>query len=101
MTILGEQVALCQSGAIVAANAEIRAADDFQIVGQAGMPDGEIVGREIHFLVGDQAVQVRLVRVIDHLLIAVILHHDDENMVQVGIPFGTSPSWANIGSRQQ
>ena len=52
-------------GRVVAADSEIRAANDFQIVGQAGMPHGEIVGREIDFLVRDQAIQVGLVRIVD------------------------------------
>src|SRR3974377_1279714 len=41
------------SRSIVAADAEVRAANDLEIVGQAGMADGEIVIRRIDFLVAD------------------------------------------------
>jgi hypothetical protein len=67
---------------IVAADAEIRAANDFQVVGQAGMPNGEIVRGEIDFLIGDQAIQVRFVWIIQDLLVSVVLHHDYEHVIQ-------------------
>src|SRR5208282_5724127 len=47
------------------------------------MPDGEIVGCQVYLLVDDQAIQVRFVGIVDDLSVAVIFHHDYENVIEM------------------
>ena len=35
---------------VVAVDSEIRSADDFQVIGQAGMRDGEVIGGQVRGL---------------------------------------------------
>ncbi len=66
---------------MVVQHAEIRTADDLQVIGQAGMANGEIIGREPG--VAGQLVGERHERIVDDLRIAVIFHHDQEYMVEM------------------
>ena len=70
---------------IVATHAEVRSADDFQIVCRAGMPNGVIVRRGVrglHVLVGKRRVGVT-----DDLAETVVFHDDDEDSVQIRSSF--------------
>ena len=62
-------------------NAEILTTDDFQIVGQAGMGDGEIIVRAIGRF--RQLVDKRIIGIADDLAVPVVFHHDDENVIQL------------------
>jgi hypothetical protein len=52
------------------------------------MPYRKIVRCEIDFAALDQAIHVRLVGVADNLLKPVVLHHDDEEVIEMGNPMG-------------
>jgi len=47
------------------------------------MADREVVGGEINAATVDEAVQVRLVGIVDDLLVAVVLHHDKKHVVEM------------------
>jgi hypothetical protein len=66
---------------VVAAHAEVRTADDLEIVGKARVPDGEVVGCEVDLFARDQPVDERHGRVVDDLLEPVVLQHDHKHMV--------------------
>ena len=61
---------------IVAADTEVGAANDFEVICQAWMADREVVLCVIDLLVCDETVEVRLVGIIEDLQVAVVLHHD-------------------------
>ena len=48
------------------------------------MADGEVVGGEVDAAGVDLAVEIRLVGIIDDLLIAVVFHHDEEDVIEMG-----------------
>ena len=48
------------------------------------MADGEVVGGEVDAAGVDEAVQIRLVGIVDDLLIAVVFHHDQEDVIEMG-----------------
>ena len=75
------QLALCQSGELIVQDAEVRAADDFQIIGQAGMRDREILRREP--VAAGQLIGERHGRIADDFGVAVILHHDQKHMIEM------------------
>lgn len=74
---------------VVAADAEIGAANDLEVVGKARMADGKIVGGEIDPLACDETVEVRLIGIFVDLLVAVVLHHDHEDMIKMPDTLGT------------
>ena len=47
------------------------------------MTNREVVGGEVDAATVDEAVEVGFVGVIDDLLIAVVLHHDEKHMVEM------------------
>ncbi len=48
------------------------------------MADGEVVRRQVDRAAVDLAVDERHGRIVDDLLIAVVLHHDHEQVIQTG-----------------
>ena len=69
---------------VIAADSKVGASDDFEVIGEAGMADGEVVGGEVDAAGVDLAVQIRLVGVVDDLLVAVVFHHDQEDVIEMG-----------------
>jgi hypothetical protein len=73
-------------GIIVAQYAEVGCANRFEVVGETGMRNGEVVGRQVGGLrIG---VDKRCVGVVENLGIAVVLHHDDKDVIQMGNALG-------------
>ncbi len=69
-------------GIVVATHAEIGAADELQVIGQAGMAHGEVVARHIDVIALQQAVDVRHRRIAGDLLKCVVLHDDEKHVIQ-------------------
>ena len=69
-------------GIVIGMDTEIGGADDFQVVGEAGMGDGEVVGGAVSAL--GVLIDEGRVGIVDDLGVAVILHHDDEDVIQTG-----------------
>jgi hypothetical protein len=66
---------------VVVEHAEIRSADDFEIIGQARMRDCEVVGGEVRTM--RHLVDVWRVRIVENLAVAMVFHHDDEHVAEV------------------
>src|SRR5262249_19602128 len=66
---------------MIVQHAEIRTADDFQIICQAGMSNCEIIGRKPGAT--RELVSERHVRAVDNLRVAVIFHHDQEHVIKM------------------
>ena len=47
------------------------------------MSDSEIIGRKIDFPAGNQTVQVGFVRIAEDLLITMVFHHDQKDMIEM------------------
>lgn len=67
-------------GVVVTVNPEIRSPNNFQIVRQAWVSHGKIVSGKVRLL--GIPVDVWSVGIVKDLGIAVVLHHDQENVVQ-------------------
>ncbi len=67
-------------------NAEVGSAHDFEVVRQAGVSYREIVVGRVGRL--RQLIDIGRIRIVDDLAVAVVLHHDDEDVVKVGNAFG-------------
>ena len=68
-------------GIIIVGNAEVGTADGFEIVGQAGMADAEVVGRQIGGF--RHLVKERCIGVADDLPVGMVFHHDQEHVVEL------------------
>jgi hypothetical protein len=86
-------------GAVVVENNEVGAADDLKIVGGAGVSDAEVVGGDVGGL--GQLIEEGGVGVVDDLAVAVVLHHDDEDVIEVGNAFGNSGFLSEEGAGQE
>ena len=80
---------------VVGAHAEVRATDDFEIVGGARVADGEVIGGGVRGL--GELVRKGGVRVADDLAVAVVFHHDHEDVIEAWDAFGHRPF---IGERR-
>jgi len=88
-TIFGLQARIMPIWIVIALHAEIGAANNFEIVGQAWMTDREVFLREIGFL--GQAVDEWSVGIVHDLAVAVVLHHDQKHMVELRHPLRSRP----------
>jgi hypothetical protein len=79
------QLPLCQSEALSLWTPKFDPPHDFEVVGQAGMGDRRVVRRKIGRV--GVAVDERSVAVAENLPVTVVLHHDHENVVEVGNAF--------------
>ena len=95
----GVQAVLCQSGELSRAHAEVRSADDFEIIGQAGVRDGEVVRGEVRGL--RVVVDERRVRIADDLAVAVIFHHDHEHVIEMRNALRYRASFASSGAARR
>ena len=69
-------------GRIVVDYAKVRSADNFQVVGEAGVTDCKVIGGEIGGLC--VAVNERGVRVADDLGVVMILHQNHKSVIKAG-----------------
>ncbi len=83
---LGVQVLLFQSGGLSSRMPKFEPPTISEIVGQAGMSNGEIILGGVHgFCI---LVHKRLVGIADYLRVRVIFHHDHEDVIEVWNAFG-------------
>lgn len=69
---------------VVTLHTKVRTTDHFQVVRQTGMANGELIRRQVRRM--GQLVYEGRVWVVENLAVAVILHHDEEHVVQPGKP---------------
>ena len=46
------------------------------------MTHSKIICRKVDLLIGNQPVEVRFVRVVEDLLVSVVFHHDEEDVIE-------------------
>jgi hypothetical protein len=79
---IGQAVEIVPVRVVVALDTEVRAADDLEVVAQARVRDCVVVDAKIRKQ--RIAVRERSVRIVDDLTEAVVLHHDDEHVIELG-----------------
>ena len=79
---VGRAVGIVPVRRVVVDHAKVGTADDFEVIGQAGVPDREEVGCQV-FLPGHLVDEGRIA-VADDLFVSMVFHHDQEHMIEVG-----------------
>ena len=86
-------------GGVVVEKAEVGSAQYFNVVGEAGVGHTKVAGTNVGRM--GKLVDEGSVGIVENLAVAVVLHHDHEDMVEMGDSFGNSSFLSGKGSREQ